>query len=272
LAGLALASGFFAAPATSAVQVPDAPEPMGQSPATAPAPSPPSAPSAPTASSTNPLDEPLRLLARAQQVFRGVRDYTCTLIKQERMNGQLQPVMVMSMMVRNEPFSIYLKWHQPRANVGQEACYVAGRNGGKMRAKATGVLGVAGFVSIDPDDPRARKNSNHSITEAGLANLLGRFDRGWRAEYPLNRLQVRVGEYEYNKRRCMRVETTHTTRVQTPVYRSVVYFDKEVQLPIRVEAYDWPRQGGNPGGELIEVYNYVNLRLNVNLPDEVFNK
>src|SRR5262249_29213987 len=72
----------------------------------------------------NPMDEPLRLLARARQANAAVRDYTCTLIKQERIGGQLQPVNVVTMMVRNEPFSIYLKWHQPKAQVGQEACYV----------------------------------------------------------------------------------------------------------------------------------------------------
>ena len=259
LAGFALVSGFVAAPATSAMQVPAVPQPMTGAPGAA-------------APAANPLDEPLRLLAKSQQVFRGVRDYTCTLIKQERLSGQLQPVNIMSMMVRNQPFSIYLKWSQPRANVGQEACYVAGKNDGRMRARSTGVLGVAGFVSIDPNDPRARKSSNHSITEAGLGNLLARFDRHWRAEYAQNRTQVRIGEYEYNKRRCIRVETTHTVRVANASYRSVVYFDKQLQLPIRVETYDWPRQGGSPAGDLLEVYNYVNLRLNVNLPDEVFNK
>src|SRR5205814_807574 len=96
----------------------------------------------------------MRLLARARQAFAGVRDYTCTLIKQERIGGELQPVNVMSMMVRSQPFSIYLKWHQPKAQVGQEACYVAGRNDGKMRAKSPGLLGTVGFVSIEPDDPR----------------------------------------------------------------------------------------------------------------------
>src|SRR5262249_46616650 len=79
----------------------------GRGPAAAPAggggPPARAAPTPPT-----PRDEPLRLLGRAQQVFRGVRDYTCTLIKQERINGQLQPMNVMTMMVRNEPFSIYL--------------------------------------------------------------------------------------------------------------------------------------------------------------------
>jgi hypothetical protein len=49
----------------------------------------------------------------------------------------------------------------------------------------------------------------------------------------------------------------------------VVYFDKESNLPIRVECYDWPHRAGE-AGELVEVYSYVNLKLNVGLADEVF--
>ena len=259
LAGLACAT-YLTRPEASAAPVPAAPVALAAA----------AAPDNPAPA--NPLDEPLRLLAAAQQVFRGVQDYSCTLVKQERMNGQLQPVNVMTMMVRNEPFSVYLKWFQPKAQAGQEACYVAGRNGGRMRARSRGVLGAVGFVSIDPNDPRARKNSNHSITEAGLGNLMARFDRGWRAEYNLHKTRVRIGEYEYNKRRCIRVETTRTEHLPNLVYRSVIYFDKQTKLPTRVETYDWPRQGGNPNGDLIEVYSYVNLRLNVGLPDTVFNK
>ena len=259
LAGLACAT-YLTRPAASAAPLPAAPMALI------------AAQTAPGTPGANPLDEPLRLIGAARQAFRNVRDYSCTLVKQERLNGQLQPVNVMNMMVRNEPFSIYLRWYQPAANAGQEACYVAGRNDGKMRARSRGVLGAVGFVSLDPNDPRARKSSNHSITEAGLANLMGRFERGWRAEYKFKKTQVRIGEYEYNKRRCTRVETTRTERLPGTVYRSVIYFDKQLQVPIRVEAYDWPRQGGNAGGDLIEVYSYVNLRFNVNLPDEVFNK
>ncbi len=260
LAGLGLTGGVYEPAATPTTQVPGAPTPMSGTGA-APAPA-------------HPLDEPLRLIGRATEAIKNVRDYTCTLIKQERIGGQLQPPNVVSMMVRSEPFSIYLKWQQPKEQVGQEACYVAGKNNGKMRAKSPGILRVAGFVSVDPNDPRAKKTSNRAITDAGIANLIKRFDGRWRNEYKLNKTQVQVGEYEYNKRRCVRVEATHPENIPGAFayYRGVLYFDKETHLPIRVETYDWPRQGGPPGGDLAEVYSYVNLRFNVNLPDEVFNK
>ncbi len=222
----------------------------------------------------HPMDQPLRLIQAAQQTFAGVRTYSCTMIKQERIQGQLQAPNVVSVTVRNQPFAIYMKWHEPRDLAGQEACYAAGRNNGMMRVKSTGFLGAVGFVSLDTNDARTRKTSNHSITEAGIGNLINRFAQRWQQEKQQARptCQVRIGEYEYNKRRCTRVETITPVRGQgtSPYYRSVVYFDKEHHLPIRVEAYDWPRQVGNPAGELVEVYNYVNLQFNGNVPDQTF--
>ena len=221
----------------------------------------------------HPVDEPLRLLSRAQQSFALVQDYSCTLIKQERIAGALTPVHVVSMNVRNEPFSIYLKWHQPRECVGQEACYVAGKNNGMMRAKSAGILGSVGFVSVDPNDPRAKKTSNHTITESGIGNLLRRFSERWAGEKQFNRVAVKVGEYEYNKRRCIRAEMAYTQQAPGSQYfRTIVYFDKENNLPIRVELFDWPKMGGPPGGELIEMYSYINLKLNPNLPAATFDK
>jgi hypothetical protein len=38
-----------------------------------------------------------------------------------------------------------------------------------------------------------------------------------------------------------------------------------------MECYDWPR-GAHDQGELLEVYSYVNLRLNPGLSDNVFNR
>jgi hypothetical protein len=225
---------------------------------------------APVAASA--MDEPMRLMTEARARFEKVTDYTCTLVKRERINGQLTPDNVVAMSVHNQPFSVDLRWIEPKNLVGQEACYVAGRNGGNMRVKSAGFLGVAGFLSIDPTDPRAQKTSKHSITEAGIGNMINGIAEKWEIERQLNVTQVRIGEYEYNKRRCMRVETIHPTNPdnQFLTYRTILYFDKSTGLPIRMECYDWPRGKGD-AGELSEVVSFANLRLNVGVGDEMFN-
>lgn len=219
------------------------------------------------------MDEPLRLLGEARQSFQGVRDYTCVLVKRERLRGQLAADNVINMKVRNQPFSVYLRWQSPKDLAGQEACYVAGRNNGMMRVHSTGLIGAVGFVSIDPRDPRAQANSRHAITEAGIGNLIERFAKHWDEERRLNLTQVRVGDYEYNKRRCTRVETVHPDNRGNHFtsYRTVLFFDQENHLPIRIEVYGWPRAGGPAEGELLESYSYVNLRLNAGLGEDSFN-
>ena len=176
------------------------------------------------------------------------------------------------MSVQNEPFSVDLKWIEPKNLTGQDACYVCGRNNGQMRVKSAGFLGAIGFVSIDPTDARAKKTSKHSITESGIGNMIQCFEEKWEKERQLNLTQVRIGEYEYNKRRCMRVETIHPTNPDNQFlsYRNVLYFDKDSRLPIRMECYDWPHRQGDLG-ELSEVVSFANLRLNVGVKDEMFN-
>lgn len=223
------------------------------------------------AANETPMDEPLRLVAKARESYSQVRDYSCTMIKRERIEGKLQPDNVISMKVRAEPFAVSLKWQEPRALMGQEACYVLGRNGGKIRAKAAGALGFVGFVSLDANDPRVRKTSRHSITESGLGNLLQQLSDGWALEKRLNQTLVQIAEYTMNQRPCIRVETTHPIEASEtfPFHRTVVYFDKEHNLPVRVECYDYPRFEGDPG-EIVEMYSYLNLEVNVGLGDDAF--
>lgn len=219
-----------------------------------------------------PMDVPLRLIAEARQSAQGVRDYTCLFIKREQLRGQVQPEHLIDMKVRTQPFSVSMRWLRPTPTAGQEVCYVAGRNNGMMRVHSTGLLGAVGFISMDPRDPRALETSRHSIAEAGISNLIERYGTAWELENRLNRTQVRIQEFEYNSRRCVRVETIHADNAgrQIPFYRSIVYFDKQNHLPIRAENYDWPRPGADPAAGLVESYSYADLRLNPGLGDAVF--
>lgn len=231
------------------------------------------APSAPQEQTESPMDLPLRLIGQAQATYERVNDYACLFVKRERLHNQLQPENLVAMRVRTRPFSVDLQWLKPADMSGQEACYVTGRNAGQMRVRSAGLLGTVGFISLDTKDPRVLENSRHSITEAGIGNVISRFGEGWTMERSINKTQVSVAEYDYNKRHCVRVETRHPDNSDRVFlfYRSVVYFDRENNLPIRIENYDWPRKPGDSAGELVESYSYADLKLNINLKDEVFN-
>ncbi len=230
-----------------------------------------SSPSQPPAPS--PLDGPMKLMSEAKQAYQNIRDYTCLFVKREQLRGQMMPEHVIDMKVRAQPFSVYLHWRLPKALENQEVCYVAGKNNGQMRVHSSGALGFIGWVSLDPNDPRAMENSRHTITEAGLGNLIEKYIGRYETEKKLNRTQVRMGEFEFNKRRCMRIETIHANSKPGDFYsyRAVIYLDKETKLPIRSEAYDWPRQGGPADGDLLECFSYVQMQFNTGLGDEAFN-
>jgi hypothetical protein len=221
----------------------------------------------------HPMDEPIQFVVEAQEAYAKIQDYSCTLIKKEKMGNQPPVENVINMRVRTEPFSVNLKWLEPKPLAGQEAVYVTGKYDGKMRVKSPGVLAALGFISLAPDDARAKETSKHAITEAGIGNLLERYSKGWVNERNWNMTQVRMGEYEFNKRRCIRVEMTHPDNPDGRFlyFRNVSYFDIETKLPVRVECYDWPKNEGDKP-ELLEVYSYINIKVNVNLTDDVFNK
>lgn len=221
----------------------------------------------------NPVDPALRLVKQAKSAYSRVSDYQCVMIKRETINGVLGPNQVVEVKVKASPFSVYMKWQSPSAMSGQEVCYVAGKNDGKMRCKPAGLLGAVGFVSLSPDDPRCKKTSNHPITRAGIGYLIEATLEGWSQERFLNATQVKVGTSTYARRRCTRVEMVHPSSAGGKLkhYKNVVYFDQETKLPIRVENYAWPKKQGEKA-PLYEVFSYVNLRLNVGVPAKAFEK
>jgi hypothetical protein len=226
------------------------------------------------AAPTSPLAKPIQLIDLAQRTLRAVDNYSCLMAKQERVRGRLEPDNLIELKIRHRPFSVYMRWLGPRWSVGQEVCYVAGRNQDMMRVHAAGLKGLVGFVSISPDSPMVQERSHHRISDAGLANLTARLAAGWKAERSPSNLQVRIAEYELNHRRCDRVEITRRDPTIDPSAscRTVVYFDKQNHLPVRLERYDWPCSGGPAPGELQECYSYLNLRFNVEMPDKLFDR
>jgi hypothetical protein len=218
------------------------------------------------------MDQAIALLAEARLHFENVRDYECRLVKRERINGELLPEGVMTMKVRNKPFSVYLRCESPSADAGLEVCYVEGRHRGMMRVHPNGLLGVLGYWSVDTHDPRAFEKNRHCITEAGFGTLLESTARYWDMERRLNKTLVHITDAEFDGRPCTRIETIHPDREARSFYgyRCVLWLDKATHLPAGAETYDWPRRGGTEGGDLLEYYRFMNLRCNIGLSDNIF--
>jgi hypothetical protein len=214
-----------------------------------------------------PLDPALALIAEAQMQLQKVQDYTCTVRKQERVRGELLPEQILTMKVRNQPFGVNLYWQAPRSLQGQEVCYVAGQNRGMMRVHPVGIKGIFGFVSVDPNDPRAFKDNRHPVTSAGLGFLIDGCARQWELERRWNKTVVRIAEAEFDGRPCTWVETVHPDMSAGSFYacRCLLCLDKATHLPVHSSAYD-------AQGQLLESYSYLDIHLNVGLTDDAFNR
>jgi hypothetical protein len=220
------------------------------------------------------LEDPIvrakRMIAEARQRYAQVRDYTCTFFKRERIEGRMTPQYVMHMKARTRPSSIYFRFARP--NTGREAIYVAGRNRGQVIVHDVG-LGklLAGTMSIDPRSARAMEDNRHPITEAGIGHLIETVSQRWGAEMKAGETRVTiVPNTRVGDRVCTMIESLHPQRHPSYLFHKVkLYIDSEHGLPIRFEAYDWPRRAGHPA-ELVEEYTYANLRLNVGLSDHDF--
>jgi hypothetical protein len=240
--------------------------------------SPPAAPKTITpaaATVTNPYDQPLAWLLEARRNFTAVQDYTCTLTKRENVNGLLSEEHYIDAKFRTQPFSVYMRWLAPGKLRGTEVAFVLGRNNNKMRvhSKAGLIKGAVGFVSVDVNDRRVMEQTRHTIYDAGIGNLIEQAVKSVEAEQQIGKGQVRISEVDHDKRRCLRVEIIRAERRQQyDYYRTVLYLDKDAKLPVRAENFDWPRQGGTPGGDLMEQVSFTNLRWNNGLTDREFNK
>lgn len=220
----------------------------------------------------DPIQQAKQLIAESRRRYQNVQDYTCTFYKRERINGRETPTYVLSMKARSQPASIYFKFQRPTANAGREAIWVAGRNGGKVIVHDVG-LGklVAGTLHLDPRGSRAMEDNRHPISDAGIGHLIATVSHHWEREMKPGDSQVTIQPgVLVGGRPCTLVESGHAQRQSHFMYHLVkLYIDQETGLPIRFEAYDWPRRPGL-APELLEEYTYMNLRLNAGLSDRDF--
>jgi len=221
-------------------------------------------PSTPPADAS-PIAQVLERIAECQSRYRTVTDYTCTFYKRERIDGRLTGLHVMTMKVRREPRSIYVKFHQPAS--GREAIYVTGRNGGKVLAHDVGFNKLlAGTLLLEPTCARAMEENRHPITEAGIGPLLNTLQNRWALELNPEETIVTIRQDALvGPHQCTLIEVAHPHRRHHFLHHKVrVYIAKDAGLPIRFEAYDWPKTP-EASAELTEEYTYLKLKLNVGL-------
>lgn len=235
-----------------------------------------------TPAAQHPLDRALDMartgLLSCQQ---NVTDYTAMLVKRERIGSELGEHEFMQVKVRNrkveggrvvQPLSVYINFLKPTSVKGREVIYVEGANEGNLIAHEGGFKGrFLPTVTIPPTGMLAMRGQRYPMTEIGVENLIVKLiERGQKA-----RRQPDV-QCEFRKnarvkdRTCTVLQVTSPTKVPgLDFHQAQVFIDDANNLPIRYIAYDWPSRQGAPL-EVIEEYNYLDLKTNVGLTDKDF--
>jgi len=227
-----------------------------------------------SAAQQHPLVPALEMAYKTKQVMdSSLKDYSATVAKQERINGTLGDPEFAFIKVRNQPFSVYMKFIGPKAVVGQEAMYVEGRNDNKMYAHASpdSLKGKFGTVQLLPTSAMAMAGQRYPITELGIANLTKRLIEVGEHDKQFGECDVKFFQgAKVNGRDCTMIKVTHPVpRRNFLFYIAQIYLDNQLNMPIRYEAYEWPeKEGGAP--VLLESYTYMNLQINPGLTDADF--
>jgi hypothetical protein len=212
----------------------------------------------------HPLMPVIRGLKISQEAIdKSIRDYSCTFVKQERVDGQLGEKQYIYMKVMHQPFSVYMLFKQPFA--GREVVYVQGQNDNKLVALDVGVKRYLGKMTLDPTGALAMKGQKHPITSVGIYNLCGKLIKMAEAETQFAECDVTTNaDAKINGRPTTMVQIVHPTPRQNFKHHVArIFFDNELRIPIHFDAYLWPAQAG-AAPPLEESYTYQNLKVNNN--------
>ena len=229
----------------------------------------------------HPLDRALLFADSALASMRSnVTDYTARMAKRERIKGVLSKTSFMDLKIRcprvdaqgqQVPFSIYMKFLQPRDASGREVLWVDGRDDGNLLAhQPGGIVGMRTF-ELSPTGMMAMQGQRYPIYEAGLENLIVKLIEKASRDKAAGMCEVTYRDgLKLKNRPCSLIELVHKEkRAPYEFYKAQVVIDDELNLPVRYTAYDWPKTpGAKP--EILEQYTYINIKLNVGLTDKDF--
>jgi len=238
----------------------------------------------PSPIAAHPLERALEIARNGLQNCReNVNDYTALLVKRERVSGVLGPHEFMEVKIRNrkvsggrivQPLSVYINFIKPGSVAGREVIYVEGQNDNKIIAHEGGFKGrFLPTVSIPPTGMLAMRGQRYPLTEIGVENLIEKLiERGSKArQQPDVQCEFRKNA-RVKDRACTVLQVISPTKVPgLDFHQAQVFIDDKLNLPIRYISYDWPVREG-AALEVIEEYNYLDLKVNVGLTDADFNE
>lgn len=225
----------------------------------------------PPVDSAHPLFKPLELCQKSRAALAEATDYEATFHKKEvdDKSNKLKET-TMKLKLREEPFSVRLKFVKP--NAGREVIYVQGKNDNKLLALEAGVVGgLTGWIPLDPKSSRAMENNKYAVTMIGMKNLLDRIITQWQNEAKFEEVDVTIDtEAKWGDVPCLLIKTSHPKpRNEFRFQATHLYLETATQFPIHLKQYGFPgKRDKEP--PVVEEYAYSQIKVNVGLKDGDF--
>jgi outer membrane lipoprotein-sorting protein len=200
---------------------------------------------------------------QAKMLLEKTESYTAVFHKQERIKGTLKTRETVLLKFK-KPFKVYMKWIDGPGK-GREVYYVPGWNDNRILVREPALRGTV-TLNLHPQSPLAMQGSRHPITEVGLDRMIKLFGDNLQRVWGSAEFELRRGQEEMLfERWVLPVEIVFPRDRQNGYYcyRSIISFDLEKKIPIRVRNFDWEDR-------LIEDYGYEALRLHAGLTDADF--
>ncbi len=213
----------------------------------------------------------LELAKLSLERYAKIDDYSATFSRQERMNNKLQKPETFIVKFR-KPFDVYMKWIDG-ANKGWELLYARGKYNNKVVVHVSGLANLfMPTLTLDPTGSLAMMNNRHSILEFGLGYTIENYYRDLKNSIAKNEIELTYhGIKKVDNKPCWVIEAKlPPLSKEYYCYRSVLYFDKELFLPIKMLFYEWNKADNKE--YLIEDYTYHNLKFNNNFTDKDFDR
>lgn len=210
--------------------------------------------------------DPIRALEMGLLRYeREVKEYTCTMIKKERINKKDHPEEEIFCSFREKPFSVLMEWKKG-IQKAEASLFVDGENQNAIRIRPSGLLKRNFVVSLKPDDPEVLESSRYTVHEFGLERGMRRTFTAWgevrdRGQLHVEYLGVRTIK-ETGDRRCHVIKRTCTPPEE----------DGMTEITIMLDEQTWLQVGSvlKAGDQLIGYYYFRDINPKPNFPSNRF--
>lgn len=211
------------------------------------------------------IAEAIREAENSLKALEQVADYSCVLVKRERIGGQLSANEHLSIKLRHDPYSVYVRYLSPERIRGLEAIYVHGLNENQVLVHPHGLKGrLVRMVKLDPLGKLAMEGNRYPITELGVKHMAECWLNEARHDVQFTHCDAKTmpgAKLDGKVCTCLELKRRQR-RHDLPYQMTRLYIDPETQFPIRYEAFEWSQvPDGEP--ELAEEYTYRDLKPNL---------